>query len=1062
MNKKLLLAGAFLSLFSITSFAQDEEVTVIGSLIKGTPIDTGSPISTFDAASIASQNNLNIVELIKMVPGSSGMDGESNQFGSNAAEGVSNINMRGLGTNRTLVLINGKRQVTVPIRSGAGRSVNLHDLPMGALSRIEILKEGAAATYGSDAIAGVVNFITDSNFEGLKFNLGAKPQPGADSLGSEFSITYGTKIAGDANFLLSLGYQNKSQIAAKNTDHSIRSYISNPLGGWSTLGNPATLVVPDAGRGVVSAAKGFLGGFAAVADPGCNAAGGYQSAVTTPTGAPITATMSADRQFDGWCRYQYTYFDNVQEDQENTQLWMEFNGDVDGHDYHVEFAYGLTDVPNWATSPAYPPNDPWGNNVPNFHPGYQQLLTDFPALATTMAKTEYLDPEAGPSNAHRVRTRAMGAGGNPNGNSNGAEIEFREYDTYRFAFSFEGDLSDDIQYSTSLNYSLSEGSISSSDTQHHKFLASLWGYGGPNCNVELTALKTGTGNLTPTFRDKTTKSAISASEVANASSTTRTGCQYLNPFSNAIKQGIAPYQGAQTTTQGVASNPLGLTFVAPATQQVDSVGVGGNVGINPYYEESLSNSAAFLDWLIDRRITDTESSLLTADFTMQGSLGALAGGEAAWAFGYERRDYNINVALRPGNDLHDGAKYPCVTPAENETQAGRDACASSPVGLFMFLAPTYAEDQDQSTDSLFAEFALPILDEFDMQLALRYEDYGTKDSVDPKVVMRWSPMDSVTLRFTGQTTFRAAHPDEMSQTQVTQLAYVSQTGAFKAVDIYGNLNLDPEEATTFNVGVITDFGTDNWTMTLDYYDFVIDNPIISESYAQLAAAFAAGDTVAQGATDAPTAAETAKRAAVGSQMYGGTNNAQWNAATNNFGSKQIGRIRTNFVNGPEIQTNGLDLFVKYDTDYANGTLSAGLEANWILKYSVDSYVKGGQTLAGAYECAGYFNINNTCRSMPELKAKAFVNYISGKHNFYGALNHINAYDDRRVNTEIQAHTTLDANYTYSFSDQVSLTFSAYNLTDELPPLVFFDMSYDPTTHSPLGRFLKVGFTYMMD
>ena len=149
MTKKILLAGALFSLFSTASFTQDEEVTVIGSLIKGTPIDTGSPISTFDAASIASQNNLNIVELIKMVPGSSGMDGESNQFGSNASEGVSNINMRGLGTNRTLVLINGKRQVTVPIRSGAGRSVNLHDLPMAALSRIEILKEGAAASLGS-------------------------------------------------------------------------------------------------------------------------------------------------------------------------------------------------------------------------------------------------------------------------------------------------------------------------------------------------------------------------------------------------------------------------------------------------------------------------------------------------------------------------------------------------------------------------------------------------------------------------------------------------------------------------------------------------------------------------------------------------------------------------------------------------------------------------------------------------------------------------------------------------------------------------------------------------
>ena len=120
MYKKLLLTGVLLSFFSGLSFTQDEQVTVIGTLIKGTPIDTGSPISTFNAEEVGAQNNLNIVELIKMVPGSSGMDGEANQFGSNASEGIANVNLRGLGTNRTLVLVNGKRQVTVPIATGAG------------------------------------------------------------------------------------------------------------------------------------------------------------------------------------------------------------------------------------------------------------------------------------------------------------------------------------------------------------------------------------------------------------------------------------------------------------------------------------------------------------------------------------------------------------------------------------------------------------------------------------------------------------------------------------------------------------------------------------------------------------------------------------------------------------------------------------------------------------------------------------------------------------------------------------------------------------------------------
>ena len=158
----------------------------------------------------------------------------------------------------------------------------------------------------------------------------------------------------------------------------------------------------------------------------------------------------------------------------------------------------------------------------------------------------------------------------------------------------------------------------------------------------------------------------------------------------------------------------------------------------------------------------------------------------------------------------------------------------------MFFAPTYGRDQSQEIDSLFTEFALPITDTFDMQIALRYQDYGTVDSVDPKVVMRWAPTDDITLRFTGQTTFRAPHPDEVWDKRYTQLSYVNQTEAFKAVDITGNANLDPEEATTYNIGVITDFGTDNWTATVDYYNFEFDNPIIFENHQQLANAYAAG------------------------------------------------------------------------------------------------------------------------------------------------------------------------------------------------------------------------------
>jgi outer membrane receptor protein involved in Fe transport len=105
--------------------------------------------------------------------------------------------------------------------------------------------------------------------------------------------------------------------------------------------------------------------------------------------------------------------------------------------------------------------------------------------------------------------------------------------------------------------------------------------------------------------------------------------------------------------------------------------------------------------------------------------------------------------------------------------------------------------------------------------------------------------------------------------------------------------------------------------------------------------------------------------------------------------------------------------------------------------------------------------------MPNTKAKGFINYKTSKHNFYGALNYISSYKDERAtqvfgrSVEIASHTTLDATYTYSWDKAFDFSVSVYNLTDKKPPFVYWDMSYDPNTHNPLGRFIKVGFNYKM-
>ena len=157
-----------------------------------------------------------------------------------------------------------------------------------------------------------------------------------------------------------------------------------------------------------------------------------------------------------------------------------------------------------------------------------------------------------------------------------------------------------------------KGTLTSSDTRQDKFLEALWGYGGPNCDAHITALRTSASDLTPTFATTSTGTAI-APNVVNSTSRP-TGCEYYNPLSNGIKQGM---QANQATGERVAANPD--------------------------YEANLANSVALQRYIIDRRKTVSTSELLTLDFVVQGTMGSLAGGDAAWAFGYERRDYNLET-----------------------------------------------------------------------------------------------------------------------------------------------------------------------------------------------------------------------------------------------------------------------------------------------------------------------------------------------------------------------------------------------------------------------------------
>ena len=125
-----------------------EEVVVTGSFIRGTPEDAALPVDVIGADDLAKQGSPSTVELLKALPVSSGVLGDTNQFDPRAqgSEGSGSVNLRGLGAQRTLVLINGHRMAPNPFGQGGAGIVDTNIIPSAAVGRIEVLKDGAAAT----------------------------------------------------------------------------------------------------------------------------------------------------------------------------------------------------------------------------------------------------------------------------------------------------------------------------------------------------------------------------------------------------------------------------------------------------------------------------------------------------------------------------------------------------------------------------------------------------------------------------------------------------------------------------------------------------------------------------------------------------------------------------------------------------------------------------------------------------------------------------------------------------------------------------------------------------
>jgi outer membrane receptor protein involved in Fe transport len=198
--------------------AKTEVITVTGSLIGRKEVDSPSPVSVVDKEKLQSAGITNVGDVLQKIPAQGNAINAQNN---NGGDGSTRINLRSLGTNRTLVLLNGRRVVASGL--GADASVDFGTIPLAMIERVEVLKDGASAIYGSDAIAGVVNVITRTNMNGTEANVYTATTNKADGTNYDLSFVTGHS-SNRGNITFSGGYQNQKPVMAGDRDFSKSTY----------------------------------------------------------------------------------------------------------------------------------------------------------------------------------------------------------------------------------------------------------------------------------------------------------------------------------------------------------------------------------------------------------------------------------------------------------------------------------------------------------------------------------------------------------------------------------------------------------------------------------------------------------------------------------------------------------------------------------------------------------------------------------------------------------------------------------------------------------------------
>lgn len=976
-----------------------DRVVVTGSLIKSSPEDAALPVEVFTMEDLEEQGAPTALEFAKNLTISGPTQGEAN-FQGGSAPGAVQFNLRGIGADKTLTLLNGRRVSDVT-----------SFIPNAALARTELLKDGAAVTYGADAIGGVVNFITRDDFVGLDVRASYKFIDGSDG-------DYGGSILGgigdgNTNFMWSVEYDHRSELSPDKRDWAVLPFTTNPAP-WSSLSNIGNYTP----RGVLPTGPityGANGQYSLASEWGAALGTAIpDNAAAIGTRAQNCAAVGG--YFTTSCQFGYFPFYALVEDQDIYRGYAQLNTDIneDMH-FHIDVAYGQVKSATHV-SPSLPTSRGPARTIseaelfiPRANPFVSQFLLDT-GYAAPASLSGFTIANAGSF----YRTFAF-----QGTSAFGDDTSLNEYDSqvYRVSASIDGRLGSwagmfsDVNYDAAVTWNSSNTRLTGPDLLGFRIQEALSGFGGPNCNAaDLDPNRFGT---------------------QNPAAAGKNGCLWLNPFVTSFQR-----------------NPA-LNLLNPQS------GTNRNLAV-PTGATSWENSTELQQWLFDKRETEDINTSLTLDLVFSGMTGLeLPGGEVGWALGFQGRmlENRDNVP----SVFHNGST-PCMWPGQDPAApgtAGYTGCTQDNPGPFVFFSPDPPVYQDQQQKAVFAEIALPVLDNLNLSAAVRREEFsgGLSDTVY-KVSGKWDVWGPISIRGSYGTNYQAPpigiRPGEVNN-GVTNYALAGN--AWLPSTQITRTDVVPATATSWNAGIIWQsegFAPDHgFRFIVDYFDIETENEFrtLATTNQILEAVWSLTDTYDQ--CTHPLASRIRYVATTSNP------NATCAGATRANLQNELGGVTTEYGNGPGVVTNGFDYQIDYTMPFGEGDFTIGATATQVTELRDTAVTLDGfQLLAGA-ERLGELNFAAAAVAAPEWSVNAFASYRLGQHVFRAGANWRSAVVDERAGIQYGEYgedpVYIDLNYLFDVTDTLRLSASIQNLFDRDPPKHQIEYGYDARLGSALGR-----------